>query len=168
MAPRMHDPPVESSAMVFLVNSPDIKYQFWLWVPERPRRMVFWFHGSSSKPAEHLPSRRPIDFELAISILPDDCIVATPLIPKIHDGLDGRTIDPQSLCRNVLFDELLDPKLEMYNRPDREVLKIFNYLAQMVFPALRISVNQFLVGGFSAGAIFAPCSRCCIRGASRT
>ena len=110
--------------MVFLVNSPDIKYQFWLWVPECPKRLVFWFHGSLIKPAELLASRRPIDFELAISVLPDDCVIVTPLIPKINEGLDGRTIDPQCLCRNVLFDDLIDPKLEVYNRPDKEVFKI--------------------------------------------
>ena len=141
--------------MIFLVNSPDIKYQFWLWVPESPKHVVFWFHGSTSEPSERLASMRPIDFEFAISVLPDDCIVVTPLIPKASEEVDGRSLDPQTLCRNVLFHDLLDPRLEVYNRPDKEVFKILAYLTKFVFPVLRIAVDRFMVGGFSAGGTFA-------------
>lgn len=141
--------------MIFFVNKPGIKYRFWLSVPERPRHVVFWFHGSTTEPVEELESKHPIEFELAVSLLPQDCIVVTPLIPKVPDGVNGRVVDPQCLSRSVLFDDLLDPELALYNRPDKEVLKIFDYVGEYVLPVLDLTCDRFMLGGFSAGGNFA-------------
>jgi hypothetical protein len=140
--------------MIFLVNHPQIKYHFWLSVPENPNTLVFWFHGSTTESKEQLILKRPIEFELAISLLPPDCIVVTPSIPKLSEEIAGRIIDPQCLCRNVLFDHLIDPTFALYNRPDKEILKIFEYLKVFVFPIIQKTFNSFVVGGFSAGGNF--------------
>lgn len=141
--------------MIFFVNYHNIKYQFWLSVPENPMRVVFWFHGSTTMPVEQIDYQRPIEFELTTALLPGDCIVVMPLIPKISNAADKKIVDPQCLCRNVLFDDLIDPRLVTYNRPDKEVLKIFSYLQEFVFPVLGVTFDRFSVGGFSAGGNFA-------------
>lgn len=141
--------------MNFFVNKHDIKYQFWLSIPECPEHVVFWFHGSTTIPAAQLALERPIEFELATNLLPGNCILVTPVIPKVDNTINKKIIDPQCLCRNVMFDNLIDPSLFIYNRPDKEVLKIFAYLQKFVFPVLGVSFDQFDVGGFSAGGNFA-------------
>lgn len=139
--------------MIFFVSKPDLKYQFWLSVPVRPKRVVFWFHGSTTETPVDLAKHHPAEFEHATLMLPADCIVVTPLIPKLSEG--ARIIDPQCLCRNVMFDDLIDPSLALYNRPDREVLEIFAYLREFVFPPLGLDLDTFAVGGMSAGGNFA-------------
>jgi predicted esterase len=141
--------------MIFLINKPDINYRFWVSVPPQPARVVFWFHGSTTEPVDVLAEKRPLEFELALQLLPPDCIVVTPMIPKVVAAEGGRVIDPQCLSRNVMFDDLIDPAFEIHNRPDREVLKIFAYLEDFFFPVLGRQFNRFGVGGFSAGGNFA-------------
>jgi hypothetical protein len=140
--------------MVFLVNHPQIKYQFWLSIPGTPKRLVFWFHGSTTASQQELAEKRPIEFELALRLLPVDCVVVTPLIPKMTAEEIGRVIDPQCLCRNVMFDDLIDPAFGVYNRPDLEILKILRYLKEFIFPIIGTDFDSFAAGGFSAGGNF--------------
>jgi hypothetical protein len=141
--------------VIFLINKPDIKYRFWLSVPPRPEQVAFWFHGSTTESADALADRRPLELELALQLLPSDCMVVMPIIPKITAEEGERIIDPQCMSRNVMFDDLIDPALELYNRPDQEVFKIFVYLEDFFFPLLGRRFDRFCVGGFSAGGNFA-------------
>lgn len=91
---------------------------------------------------------------MAINLLPQDCIVVTPLIPKIAEEIDGKIIDPQYLSRHVMFDDLIDEEFSLYNRPHTDIIEIFEYMKSYIFPIFDRDFKKFIVGGCSAGANF--------------